>query len=105
MKATIVRKDSEGCAVKIADMHSACKFQVNDKVINILEIEKTYLFQNVVVKRYYVFNRKMYLDLSRRSKIMMTSDTFSELFIDTETQLYQLYQLDPDTHMMAIMLA
>ena len=90
--------------MKISDMHSACKLQVNNRVINILEIEKTYLFQNVVVKRYYAFNRIMYLELSRRSKITMTVDKFSELFLDTETQLYRLYQLDPARDTTLIML-
>ena len=84
VKATITRTDNEANAVKIADMHSACKLQVNDKVIGILELHKTYTLRKVLIKRYYVLDHQMYLHMTRRSNIMMTADTFTTVFLDNE---------------------
>ena len=96
VKATITRVDNEANAVKIADMHSACELQVNDKIIGILQLHKTYIFRNVLIKRYYVLDHQMYLRMTRSSNIMMTADTLSTVFLDTETRLYRLYQLHPE---------
>ena len=53
-------------------------------------------FRNVLIKRYYVLDHQMYLHMTRSSNIMMTADTFGTVFLDTETQLYQPYQLHPE---------